>query len=157
MLSTAFLLAASMVVGQADGAQTFNSWADLAVGGSWTRTTNGSTSRLSFHRTLNDRFVKAELDEGGSSVSFLIGIDPETKQCAWWGFGSDGGVVKWIMTRVSEDTWKMEGKGMGPEGECALKLTTTRVDADTLQETVEHFILNGTQVKPGTTTWTTKR
>jgi hypothetical protein len=157
MFSTAFLLAASMVVGQAGGAETFNSWANLAVGGSWTRTANGITSKLSFQRALNDRFLKAELDERGSSVSFLIGIDPVTKQCTWWGFDGDGGVAKWIMTRVSEHTWKMEGKGMGPEGEYALKLTTTRIDADTLEETVEHFTVNGKPIKPGTTRWTRTR
>lgn len=157
MLSTAVLLAASMVVGQADGVETFNSWMDFSIGGVWTTTVDGVKSEISYKRTLNGKLVQADLIDEGIHVTFIVGIDPVTKKCTWWGFDEAGCVVKWVMTRVSEDVWMSEGKGMGPKGECALKEKLTRIDADTVKEEVEYFMINGEKMKAVTSTWRRKR
>jgi hypothetical protein len=156
MLSTAVLLAASMV-GQADGEATFNSWMDFSIGGAWTTTVDGVKSEMSYKRTLNGKLVQANLIDEGIHVTFIVGIDPVTKKCTWWGFDENGCVVKWVMSRISENVWMSEGKGMGPKGECALKEKLTRLDADTVKEEIEYFMINGKQQKAVTATWKRKR
>ena len=156
MLSTALLLAASMVVGQS-GEDAFKSYTDFAISGVWTSTIGGVKSEARYKRTLDDKFVQLEMNHSGVAVTIMIGIDPVTKNCSWWGFDGNGGVVKWTMSRVSENVWAMEGKGMGSKGEYALKSKITRVDGDTTENEVEFFTINGEQQKPGTVTWTRKR
>ena len=157
MVSAALLVATSMVVGQVEGEDAFKSWADYSVGGVWTSTMNGVKSEISYKRTLNGRFLQAELKSGDTPVTFLVGVDPVTKKCTRWRFDGDGFVVKWVMSRASENDWTSQGKGMGPKGECALKEKVTRIDADTVKEEIEYFMLNGTEQKAGTAIWTRKR
>ena len=157
MLSTALLLTASMVVGQGDGEATFNSWMDFSVGGKWTTTVDGVKSEISYKRTLNGKLVQADLIDEGIHVTFIVGIDPVTKECTWWGFDENGCVVKWVMSKVSENVWMSEGKGMGPKGKCALKEKLTRLDANTVKEEIEYFMIDGQEQKAVTCTWTRKR
>ena len=121
MLSTTLVLAASLVLGQVNGEDAFKSWTDFSIGGVWTCTEDGVKSEICYKRTLNDKFVQADLNSKGIPVTFLLGIDPETKKFTWWGFDGYGGTVKWVMSRESEHVWRSEGKGLGPDGEYALK------------------------------------
>ena len=157
MLSTTLFLAASIVVGQAEGEEAFKSWTEYSIGGKWTTTMDGVKSEISYRQTLDGKFVHVDLNSGGIPVTFLLGIDPVTKKCTWWGFDGYGGTVKWVMSRIGEDVWMSEGKGMGPEGEYVLKEKMTRIDADTVKEEIESFIVNGKQQKTGTNIWTRKR
>jgi hypothetical protein len=156
MFSTAFLLAASMVVGQS-GEDAFKSYTDFAIGGVWTSTVGGVKCDARYKRTLDDRFVQLEMNHSGIPVTIMIGVDPATKECSWWGFDGNGGVVKWIMSRVSENVWASEGKGMGPKGEYVLKSKLTRIDADRKKNEVELFIINGEKQEPRTVIWTRER
>jgi hypothetical protein len=94
---------------------------------------------------LNGRFVQANLNSDGTRVKFLVGIDPVTKKCTWWGYDEDGCVVKWVMSKVGEDVWLSEGVGIGPKGKCAWKEKLTRIDENTVKEEIEHFMINGEQ------------
>ena len=153
MYCASLVLAASMVVGQADGEEVFKSWVDMSLGSTWSTTVDGATSTMSYRRTLGGKFVQANLNSDGTRVKFLVGIDPATKQCTWWGYDEDGCVVKWVMTKPSKDVWMSEGVGMGPEGKCALKEKLTRIDENTVKEEIEHFMINGKERKAVTTIW----
>ena len=156
MFGTALLLAASMVVGQADGQEAFDSFMKFSIGGTWTTTKDGMTSEISYKRILNGKFVHADLTDRGIHVTFLIGIDPATKKCTWWGFDENGVVVKWVMSKAAENAWTLEGKGMGPNGECALKEKATRIDDNTVKVETEFFLLDGKKQDVGTVIFTRK-
>ncbi len=156
MLCSAVLVMASLI-GQINTEADYKSLSDFLVGGVWTMTKSDVKCEISYKPTLNGRFILGEYMHGDIPVTFLIGIDPVTKKITWFGFDGDGDVVKWVMTRSSDDTWSSEGNGMGPKGECALKNKLTRIDADTLEEELEHFVINGKQMKIGTNIWKRKR
>ena len=156
MLSSAVLVMAS-IIGQADAEAAYKSLSDFLVGGVWTTMAGDVKCEISYKPTLNGRFILGEYMHGNIPVTFLVGVDPATKKITWFGFDGDGDVVKWAMTPTSESTWTTEGKGMGPNGECAIKSKTTRVDADTIKEELEHFVINGKQMRIGTNIWKRKR
>ena len=109
------------------------SYGDFMVGGVWKSTvkerelvdeewvpTGNTLDLVHRYRWLEDKKV---LELSGSTngeqnnSAALIGINPETKRCTWWGFGKNG-PIWWRLTLESEGVWVMSGGPfVNPEGD----------------------------------------
>lgn len=158
MISVAgFLVAASVVVAQADGEKTFNSYSDHAVGGTWVTTINGEVLEHSYRRVVNDKFVQLTLKGGFNAGICLIGVDLGTKQCAWWGFAENGAIGTWTMQQEGEGVWLLEGQAVGPKGENRYKGRITAVDRDTTKEELLELVIAGEKQELQSNIWKRNR
>lgn len=156
MLSTAMLLAASMVVGQS-GEDALKSYTDFAIGGVWTTTVDNETVEHTYRKIADGRFVQLTAKGGSNSFVGIVGVDPDTTMCTWWTFGHNGSVIKFTMVRESDATWLCEGGGSSPDGTVQWKFRIRRIDDNTLQEEGIEVEVNGQKQEPRTFTWTRKR
>jgi hypothetical protein len=141
MLSTAVLLTASVVVGQADGEKAFKSYMDFAVGGTWTTTVDGERIESSYKRVVDSQFV--QLTNKGVPLPFvaMIGVDPKTKNCTWWFFNNDGGIGKDVLIQEADKVWLLEGTGIGPKDRIRYRGRITQIDENTGKEEVLRFMI----------------
>ena len=156
MLSTAFLLAASMVVGQGEGEKTFKTYTDFVVGGVWTTKIDGQELKHSYQPVGAKRFV--QLNAKGGSVSYfaVIGVNPKSQKCEWWLFGEDGSVGSDTMTLEADGVWLLQGSGVGPKGEVSFKSRLTRVGKDEAREEVLLFKIGDANQGTPTNVWRRK-
>ncbi len=94
----------------------FKAYTDFAVGGVWTTTDGDRQMTAKYRKVANGAFV--ELTQKGGLVPFvgMIGVDPETKKCAWWFFNEDGGTGNDVMTQEGH---KSANQGFRIEGAAA--------------------------------------
>jgi len=112
--------------------ETVQSYGDFMVGGVWRCTAeeyavvNGElvpTGKMidSEHRYrwLEDEKIlelTATVDGKQTAAVTMTGVDPLTKQCAWWRFGENG-VVRVNLALESDGVWRLSGgPNMTPEG-----------------------------------------
>ena len=156
MLSTALLLAASMVVGQAEGEKAFKSYVDFAVGGVWTCTIDGEELKHSYHMMDGGQFLQLQGKGGLVPYVAIIGVDPKSKQCTWWNFMEDGGVGQNKMTLESDGVWLLQGRGDGPKGQVRYKGRLTRVGKDEVREKIIVFRIGDDDQGTPTNVWRRK-
>lgn len=107
MLTTTLLLAASMVVGQADGQEAFEAFSEFVVEGTWTYTIpDGRVGKDCYRKILDGKFIELNGKHGDLELVCIIGVDPKSKLCTWWGFGNENGVGKVTMELESQGVWK---------------------------------------------------
>jgi len=157
MLSSAVLVLAAAMIGQSDGEKTFNSYAAFLVGGVWTSDVPGLRMEHTYSRILNDQFVRLDIKGGGPAMMLLIGVDPQTKECALWAFSGDGAVGRFTITTEAEGAFLIQGEGNGPEGKSTQKYRLVRRDPDTAELQVVERLLNGQKQPVGTGTWKRQR
>ena len=153
----ALVVTASAVVAQADAEAAFKSYSDHAVGGTWVTTIDGETLEHSYRRTINDKFVELTLKGGFNAGIALIGVDPKTNKCVWWGFGNDGAVGLWVMSQESEGVWLLHGTALGPKGENRYKGRITAIDKDTSKEELLELVVEGEKQELQTNIWRRRR
>ncbi len=61
------------------------------------------------------------------------------------------------MTQEREGVWILEGHGTGKEGDIRYKGKLSRVDENTIEESVVEFVVYGKEQKLGTFVWKRKR
>ena len=146
MYCTVVLMAASMVVGQADANTTYNDLADLLVGGVWQlKEDDGTIVEHAYRRILDGQFLKntASSMSGGAPGIAIVGIDPMTKQVTFWIFGQDGYVGTSTATAESKDVWHFKGRGKGSKGELRIEFRMTKEGADEIKVAIISNTLNG--------------
>jgi hypothetical protein len=147
------LIAASVGVGQADGEKTFKSFTDHIVGGTWVTTIDGERLEHSYRRIVNEKFVQLTLKGGFNAGIAVLGVDPETNKCKFWGFGEDGAVSNWTLSQEGKGVWYLTARAVGPNGEHKYKGRVTAVDADTTKEELLELVVEGEKQEPRTNIW----
>ena len=125
--------------------QAFRKWADVAVGGVWKGVDeDGRDLEERYHWILGKRCLQYNASGGEEGdVVAIIGVDPETQKCTWWGFGSSGLVAKGTMSLKADGVWQYFGEGIGVRGKGSYSCEPTLVDKDTLKENRRTDVLEG--------------
>ncbi len=142
---------------QADGEKVFRTFANHAIGGTWTATIEGQQLEHTYRWLDGGRFMQLSGKGGLAPYSGIVGVDPRTGNCAWWNFNENGAVSANVMTLEADGVWLLEGRGAGPKGDIRYRGKLTRVDADTVNEEVLEFVYNSEKQKPGTNVWKRRR
>jgi hypothetical protein len=163
MLSTALVMAASMVAGQAeagnpDGEATFKSFAEFMADGVWTPDNGDGTVEHTYQKVGEGKFVQVRGKGGEHPFIAVIGVDPETNTCTWWAFSDSGGVVKMFMSQERDGVWTYEGTAKGSESVLRWKVRLTRLAPNKLKDEIIEASLDGkAQELAKPVIWTQKR
>lgn len=153
----AVVFSTSSFAQQPDGRAVFDSYAEFAVGGTWTTTIGDDKFEHTYEWVRGKKF--AQLDGKGGALPFvaMFGVDPETEKCSWWFFNEDGSLGKNVMTQEKEGVWFLQGSTKGGKGETRYKGRITRVDDNTIEEESIEFIANGEKQPSGKFIWKRRR
>lgn len=136
---------------QSDGQQVFEEWADLAVGGVWSRKTDdGEKVEHRYRRVAKGRFVLFTAKGGMFPGRSMIGVDPKTGRATWWDFNEDGSVGKSVMTQEAPGVWKLNGRFAGLDGDSKWSLVARKAGKNRIR--TEKFLFDGE--KQGDQVWT---
>jgi hypothetical protein len=140
-----FVIAASMVVGQADAEQTLKGFADFVVGGVWkleNQAEIGNVSEVRFRWILGEKFLERS-EQGQLSRKAIIGIGPD-KKVTEWRFSSKGSLLKSSITRQGDGVWVIDGTGtLGTGGNFALTLKYTKQGDNEVRIDMLKYTLQG--------------
>lgn len=127
------------------GEQAFRKWADVVVGGTWNGVNeDGKAVQERYRWILGKRYLQYNASGGEEGdVIAVIGIDPETRKCTWWGFDSLGFVAKGTMSLREDGVWQYYGEGVGVRGKGSYSCEPTLIDKDTLKENRRTEVIEG--------------
>jgi hypothetical protein len=109
-------------------------WGRYLIGGTWTTTIEGNRLEHMYRWTLDKHFLynpRSGEPYGGLAV---FGYDPASEKLTFWHFQNDGLIG---LSRISKETnqiWKLEGGGHGPDGKHSWTTTLVRQGREKLTE-----------------------
>lgn len=149
---TAICLAPASAADVDKAKASFDSFAELVIGGTWTRDDDPSFKHR-YRWDIKDKFIH-RVGRGGALPDVgMIGIDPEAEQMTFWLFNQDGSVSKMSCIEESDGVWSFAHDGKGPDGPHRYRGRASRVDANTIKEEVIENTVNGKSEKKGEFTW----
>ena len=120
-------------------------WADFLHGGVWRTTVNDQKHEHRYETVYDGRLQIGETVDAGVRAKLVVGIDPQSGNCRFWQFGSDGCVTIFDLKEMDHDTWILTGSGNGPKGKTRYRSRITRTGPNSTQEEMLEYVLNGTK------------
>ena len=134
----------------------FDSFAKLVIGGTWTRE-DDPTYKHTYKWAIQGKFLHRVARGGPLADVGMIGIDPDKGQMTFWLFNQDGTVGELQCKQESDGVWGFSYNGEGPDGQHRYRGRASRVDENTIKEVVIENIVNGKSEKTGEFTWNRTR
>lgn len=133
------------------GTEVFNSLAKLLLGGTWTTTFAKNGEQVAHtYSTVGNKFLRNDMKGGPMPGMAVVGVDPSTKLCSWWGYLSDGNIVKMTVTQEKDGVWLLQSND---NSSTRYKGRVTRVDDDTIKEEALELLVSGEKQPVGFFTW----
>lgn len=125
------------------GNKAFTSFMELAVGGKWTTSIDGTDVVHAYKAIKGTPFVRLSMKGSPYAGQAVCGMDPDTGKFTRWAFFEDGMVFQDVIDLETDGVWLFNGSGTGPKGRMTWKLRVKRVDANTVEEEGIEHTLNG--------------
>ncbi len=144
------------VTDENDGEKSFQAYAALAVGGTWIANVDGKQFEDTYEPILGGRFLRLTSKgvPGFPASVTIVGVDPATKICTFWGFNAKGGVSTGASTLVADGVWVGESNAVGPDSRSSWRSRLTKIDDNTVKFEVSGQTIDGDLAPfPSETIW----
>jgi hypothetical protein len=139
-----------------EGERAFNSFMDLAVGGTWIRSDDVQMQHT-YQWSVGSKFVQHTAKGGSRPFVTMIGVDPRSKQCTWWFYNEDGSVGMATLEQTGDGVWILEEASEGLLGPTRYKGVISRLHDDTIKEEIRESVINGEPQPTGSFLWKRSR